>query len=179
MFIHFYKKIQRVPLVVFRNLNLYLSTITIGIILALVFASCGEKYFYEKTYELADNQWSYSDTLHFDVDILDTLKTYHLILDIEHSVEYPYQNNYIYIHTHLPNGEHLGKQVSIDLAEKSGKWNGDCNSETCELRTFIQPNAYFNQVGKHRFSVEQYMRTDSLPDIRSVSLRIQETGMTR
>jgi len=56
----------------FRNLSLYL-------IFALVFTSCGETYFYEKTYELPDNQWSYADTLNFEVDITDTIKTYNLI----------------------------------------------------------------------------------------------------
>lgn len=161
-------------LATFCNLNLYLI-----LVLALSLTSCGETYFYEKTYELPDNQWAYADTLNFEVDITDTIKTYNLILDIEHSVDYPYQNNYVYIHTHLPAGEHLGKQLSIDLAEKSGKWYGECNSETCLVSTIIQPNAYFNQIGKHRFSIEQYMRMDSLPDIHAVSLKIQETGMSR
>ncbi len=174
MFIHFHKKIKEIPFVVFRNLNLYLI-----LVLAFVFASCGESYFYEKTYELPDNQWTYKDTLNFEVDITDTLKTYNLILEMEHNLDYPYQNNYIYIHTHLPQGEHLGKQLSIDLAAKNGKWYGKCNSKTCLFSTIIQPNAYFNQIGKHRFSIEQYMRMDSLPDIHAVSLKIQETGMSR
>ena len=145
----------------------------------VILTSCGETYFYEKTYELPDNQWSYDDTLSFEVDIRDTLKTYNLILDIEHSVDYPYQNNYVYIHTHLPEGTHLGKQVSIDLAEKSGKWYGKCNSETCLASTIIQPNAYFNQIGQHRFVVEQYMRSENLDGIKAISLKIQETGMNR
>ncbi len=147
--------------------------------LIFLFFACGETYFYEKTYELPDAQWSYNDTLHFEVDIEDTIKTYNLLLDIEHSVDYPYQNNYIYIHTHLPSGEHLGKQLSLDFAEKSGKWNGECSGDKCKLRMIIQPNAYFNQIGKHRFSIEQYMRTDSLSGIYALGLKVEETGRTR
>jgi len=161
------------------NDNCLRSNLYIILALALGFSACGETYFYEKTYNLPNTQWSYSDTLDFEVDIQDTIKTYNLILDIEHSADYPFQNNYVYIHTHLPSGEHLGKQLSLDLAQKSGKWNGECSGDKCDLRIVIQQNAYFNQIGKHRFSIEQYMRTDSLSGIYAIGLKVQETGMTR
>jgi len=62
------------------------------LILALIcaFSACTESYFYEKKYELPNAQWTYNDTLNFEVDIQDTIKTYNLILDIEHSTDFPY-----------------------------------------------------------------------------------------
>jgi len=153
--------------------------IALIIAMAFLFPACGEDFFFEKTYDIPNAEWTHKDSLIFEVDIQDTLKTYNLLLDIEHSTDYAFQNNYVFVHTYLPNGEHLGKQLNIDFAEKSGKWNGKCSGEQCKLRAIIQQNAYFNQIGTHRFTIEQFMRIDPLPGIRKVSLRLQETGEER
>ncbi len=153
--------------------------ITCMLAISLLLSACSEDFFFEKSYDLPNAEWSYKDSLVFVVDIQDTLKTYNLLLDIEHSTDYAFQNNYVFVHTYLPNGEHLGKQLNIDLAQKSGKWNGKCSGDKCKLRAVIQQNAYFNEIGSHRFVIEQFMRMDPLPGIQKVSLRLQATGEER
>ncbi len=150
-----------------------------AILLSLLLTSCGEDFYYEQSYDIPNAEWTYKDTLNFDVDIQDTLSTYNLIIDIEHSPEYAYQNNYMYIHTKMPDGQRLGKKLSIDFAEKNGKWNGKCSGKTCKLRVYIQQNAYFNQIGKYQFTLEQYMRMNPLPGIQKLSMRVQKTGDSR
>lgn len=157
-----------------KNLFLALSICSI-----FTLFSCGPDYIYEETFEISNGEWTYSDTLNFDVEITDTLEIYNLYLDIEHSVDYSKQNIYIMIHTQFPSGERIKERVAIDFSDKAGQWYGDCDSETCSLRVNVQQGAFFNLAGKHIFTIEQFMRLDPLPGINSISLRIEDTRQAR
>lgn len=149
------------------------------LIVLLFTLSCGPDYVLDKTYDIKQQQWTYADTLAFEVDITDSLKIYNLYLDIEHSTEFSNQNLYVMIHTEFPSGKRISEKVSLEMANKIGVWFGDCNSEWCDFRIPIQQGAFFNALGKHRFTIEQYTRIDSLPGIKSLSFKIEDTGTTR
>lgn len=141
--------------------------------------SCGPNYIYEQTFEIANTEWAYKDTLDFEVEISDTLEIYNLYLDIEHTTDYAKQNIYIMIYTQFPSGERIKERVAIDFADKMGQWYGTCNNSTCQLRINIQQGAFFNLAGRHRFTIEQYMRINPLPGIKSIAFRIEDTGQKR
>ncbi len=142
-------------------------------------ASCGPNYIYKKEIEIKNAQWTYADSVKYEVEILDTNKIYSLYLDVNHAATYPYQNIYMRIGTAFPKGEKIQERLSIDFADKLGRWNGDCNNRECDLRVTIQENAFFSQAGTYIFTVEQFMRKDSLPDVRSLQLAIEDTGKSR
>lgn len=145
----------------------------LSLLLLFLFSACGPEIIFEKKLSIPDSGWTYTDTLHYEFDIVDTSQVYHLFLQLEHSTDYRNQNLYVKIHTGFPNGQRTAQVLSIDIADKVGRWLGDCRGETCSLDIPIQSNAYFNQVGKHSFTLEQYMRVDPLKDIRSSSFRIE------
>ena len=156
--------------------NLFL---TFSILSIFTLLSCGPNYIFDETIEIAEQGWTYEDTLNFEVEISDTLKIYNLYLDIEHTTDYAKQNIYILIYTQFPSGERIKERVAIDFADKTGKWHGDCNAEKCELRVNIQKGAFFNLAGKHVFTIEQFMRVDPLLGIKNVALRIEDTSQKR
>ena len=141
--------------------------------------SCGPNYVFDQTETIDENGWSYLDTLDFQVNILDTLKMYDLFLSINHSTEFSNQNLYINIFTQFPDKNRLKKRVSIDLANKAGQWYGNCNSEDCEYLVPIQQNTYFNQTGIYTFTIEQFTRTNPLPGINKVGLKVLDLGQSR
>ena len=157
-----------------KNLLLVVSMLTIFTLLG-----CGPNYIFDETIDIAEKGWSYEDTLNFEVEITDTLEIYNLYFDIEHSTDYAKQNIYVLIYTQFPSGERIKERVAIDLADKTGRWHGDCNAEKCNLRVNIQKGAFFNLAGKHVFTIEQFMRVDPLQGIKSISLRIEDTGQKR
>ncbi len=154
--------------------------IVVGVfLLAMSMSSCGENYVFDEEKIIDQAGWSYQDSVSFAVDIKDTTKVYCLYLDIVHDTEYSNQNLYVYINTEFPNGERPGKRLSINLSENSGRWYGDCGKTNCVLRANLQPRAFFNELGKHTFTVKQYMRTDPLQGIESLSLKILDLGEER
>ncbi len=145
----------------------------------LLLFGCGPDYILDQKYDIEKSEWTYADTLNFEVDIQDSLKIYNIHLKIEHSTEFPKQNMYIMIHTQFPSGERISEKLSVELANLGGGWYGDCNSEWCQFSLPIQEGAFFNAIGKHTFTLEQYMRIDPVPGIKNISLKIEDTGKSR
>jgi gliding motility-associated lipoprotein GldH len=137
------------------------------------FWGCGDDLLFEKKSEIPGQSWAYEDTVHFGFTITDTSSAYALLLDVEHTTEYGFQNLYTQIHTRLPDGEIKKQALSLELAASSGKWNGECSSRTCKVEIPIQPKARFKTPGHYRVSFEQYMRQSPLPGIKSIRLKIK------
>ena len=146
---------------------------------ALTCFSCQPDYYYEHQFDIADQQWTYKDTVDFELEILDTTRIYNLYLDLQHGLSYPHQNMYVLIHTTFPTGVRKTQQVSLEMADKTGNWFGKCSSEYCDLRIDLQKGAFFNLPGQYVFTLEQYMRLDPLPGVKSIALRVEETDQNR
>jgi gliding motility-associated lipoprotein GldH len=145
--------------------------------LLLIFAvACSEKetIAFEKTYELPKSEWAYADSLNFEFDIADTTKLYDIVLDIRHTTDFPFQNLYTNIALKFPKGERSQQVVNIDLADNTGKWHGEGTGDTRLYAVNIQTSAFFNQMGKHRYTLQQFMRTDILRGVKSISLKLAE-----
>lgn len=138
-------------------------------------SSCGPRYALRESRDI-EGVWTYADSAVFEVEIADTSKLYTIAVALQHTTDYTFQNLYMRIHTRFPNGERLSQPISLELAGKAGNWLGKCGGKGCKIVIPIQENAFFGARGTHRFVLEQYMRTDSLPGIRSTGLHIYETG---
>ncbi len=163
----------------YHNHSLKQLSFFITCIFIVSFLSCSNNYFYEKTIPLKENGWLYDDPVSFDFEIQDTLKIYNLLLDIVHDKDFSKQNLYVKIHTSFPGGETIQQTLSFDFMDKKGLWHGDCSGDVCELRVYMQQGAFFNALGKHRIKIEQYMRFEPVKSIKSISLRIEDTGQMR
>ncbi len=150
-----------------------------ALIIGLSLFSCGEDYVYDKEYKISESTWNYTDTLNYNFVIEDTTSIYNLYLEINHSSNYAYQNLYTNIHTKFPAGERIEEVLSIELADKTGNWLGNCKSESCNLLIPIQQNAYFNAPGTYEITLEQYMRKNSLSGIRKVGFKLEKTTQSR
>ena len=151
-------------------------------ILSLAFffcVSCGENYLFDKKISLEKGEWSYDNSLDFTFDITDTTHIYNLLLEVDHSIDYAYQNCYFKIHTQFPSGEKTEQLLSIDLADGVGRWQGDCSGESCTVLLDIQKKAFFNALGEHTITLEQYMRKNPLKGIKSLAIKLEDTGLKR
>ncbi len=135
-------------------------------------SSCGEKTFYEIEFVDNDEFWSYNEIKTCQFSISDTTKKYDLILDVEHSADFGFQNMYFKIKTTFPDGKHIAQQLPINLADNRGKWYGKCNAATCELRVVLQHQIYFKSIGDYSIEMEQYSRERNLEGIKKISFKI-------
>ena len=145
-------------------------------ILLLLSACHSEVVFSAK--KIFDNDvWTYSDNMSIQIDNKDTIQRYDLLLEVEHSLEYRYQNIYLNIHTKFPDGNTRSQSLSIDFADKIGRWQGKCSSGYCSLPIVLQENIYFNQVGQYELVLEQHTRVDSLLGMSGLQFIVARTKL--
>lgn len=144
-------------------------------ILSVFVISCTTKVVYKHTVKIENGFWTYENPAQFSFSVQDTSILYRLALNIEHGDDYPYENLYVKIHTEYPDQSTKADVVSLELADHSGLWNGACRRNTCRVNIPLQEKTYFSDPGDYTLQLEQYMREDSIPGIRSLELILVKT----
>ena len=147
--------------------------------LIILFTSCKEKYAFEKTYQFDNKEWTYADSLSFDFQIPDTNDVYSLFLEVQHGTDYSYENLYTNIKTIFPSGKTIENPLSLELADKTGRWYGKCSGKNCTYLLPIQEKAYFNEVGTFQLKIEQYMREERIEGINGIGFKLKELEIER
>ncbi|MEO0340193.1 MAG: gliding motility lipoprotein GldH [Bacteroidota bacterium] len=142
------------------------------LVLLSMFASCAERFDQEVIHKIDDDIWKYQETLDFDFKVDDTTALYTFFMDIDHSIDYPFQNLYTKIQTTYPDAEVKEDVLSFELCDDFGLWQGKCRGELCKVRVPLQTKARFKSVGDYTLSFEQYTRRDSLSGLRQLALRV-------
>ncbi|MFT4971749.1 MAG: gliding motility-associated lipoprotein GldH [Paraglaciecola sp.] len=148
-------------------------------LLAFTLFSCGKSYLYNEEIAILNDAWTDTDSLNFQFNIPDTSKIYNILLDVEHSPEYAFQNMYVEIYTAFPSGERIKEMISLELANRAGVWYSDCGSSSCALEIPIQEGAFFNQAGDYEITIKQFMRKNPLEGVQGMGLKIEDTGNVR
>lgn len=147
--------------------NFYLLFLTISLI------SC-DNTVYENYYSFENESWNSDSLKSFDFEIMDTLATYSLSLNVRHSINYEYQNLFIFV-----SGE-VNDTIELMLADKNGKWKGSGISDVREFTHSLKKEKTFSKKGKHSINIEQAMRygvsekIQHLPNILNVGLIIKK-----
>lgn len=142
---------------------------------------------FEKNRDISRSEWAADDKPFFELDLApeDTAFYYNIYVNVRHTDAYPYSNLWMLIGTRAP-GDSTGvsRRVELPLADTYGKWLGSGvngmvvtnNDDVFEHRIPIQQNAVFDKPGRYRFTFEQNMRQNPLPNILSVGLRIEKAA---
>ena len=136
-------------------------------------ASCGgPEVVYNKQQDFPNGGWAYADSVTFVYPVTDTTAQYDLVLTVDHTTDFAYQNFYVQLDTYLPDGQHLSQPLSLQLADNFGEWYGECSKESCVIEIALQQGTRFTEIGEHRLVVTQFSREDELQDITEVGFRI-------
>lgn len=137
----------------------------------MIILACNTSPIYELGFTFENQQWSNEDIKSFSFTAPDTVSQFDLILDLEHSVDYRYENLYVELETIFPDKEAVTDQISIPLINKDGEWVGRGNTVK-HLRVYLQQALRFKQAGDHTIHIRQYSREQSLTGLHTISLAI-------
>ena len=140
----------------------------------LTLAACGSNYVYQQEKTFANGVWTYRDSAVFEFDIQDTTLLYNLYFNMAAQPTFEHENMYVHLHTAFPSGLRMSKVRSFDVFDPQGNMLGK-GSAPATQHIMLQENTFFNQLGKYRIVVEQYMREDSISGIQSVGLDVERT----
>ena len=159
--------------------------LALGILLLL--ASCLESPTYQAQHSIPKNAWAYAHKPSFSFDITDTAARYHAYFLIRHTDAYPFSNIWVWVETQQPGDSTFNRvRVEVPLADRQGNWlaRGDnglaMGSSTGAIWEHRMPLSrgdapvIFPKAGRYTIRFEQAMRTNPLPEVLQVGLRIEK-----
>lgn len=138
-------------------------------------ASCDENRVYEANVDFPDKQWAVDSIPAFEFEVTDPSKSYNIYWNVRNTVAYPYRNLYLTYYIEDTAGHQLTKDLHNMLLfePKTGKPYGSGLGDIFSHQFMALPNYKFDKAGMYRIRLEQYMRTDTLPEILSVGTRVE------
>lgn len=146
------------------------------IISVMLLAGCDSNRVYEKNIDFRNKQWVVNDTVKFQFEIKAPQKAYNVYWNVRNSISYPYRNLYLTYYLEDTLGHRIAKDLhNVLLFEpKTGKPYGDGLGDIFTHQFLALPGYKFDTAGIYQIRLEQYMRTDTLQDILSVGVRVEE-----
>lgn len=151
----------------------------IVVVFSLLLLSCDENRVYEANVDFPNKQWAVDSIPVFEFEVKDPNKPYNIYWNVRNTVAYPYRNLYITYHIE----DTAGHRVTTDLHNmllfepKTGKPYGSGLGDIFSHQFMALPNYKFDKAGMYRIRLEQYMRTDTLPEIISVGTRVEDAAV--
>ncbi|MBO4645583.1 MAG: gliding motility lipoprotein GldH [Bacteroidales bacterium] len=176
-----------------------------GLLLSmLLFPACNKGVLMEKIVVFDNEVWKQNEYVECEVDIEDTAQYYTLYLNIRNSVDYEYQNLYLFVDLVTPDSMEYRDTTEIYLADVYGNWYGrggrlkdrqyyflcmhtplkygmmnvpyptTINDKTVSVNEYYPVRVQFPQKGKYVFRFHQAMRTDALKGIANFGLTVKE-----
>lgn len=141
----------------------------------LVIVGCDSSRIYEENADLPKAIWREDSIKAFQFQIEDAMQPYNLYVNITNKVDYPYYNLYYryWLADSLNRSLKTGLMNADLFDAKSGEPKGSGVGDIFDHQSPILENYTFPSEGTYSISFQQYMRTDSLPGIRSVGTRVE------
>ncbi len=139
---------------------------------SILFFSCDRARIFEKNQDIPETGWKADNVLKFDVDIKDPATPTNFYINVRNADGYPYGNIFLFIKTKFPNGKMSDDTLECILADEKGKWLGNGLGDIYDNQILFKKNVRFPIAGKYTFEIQHAMRSDVIPLIMDVGLRI-------
>ncbi len=135
--------------------------------------ACKDDITYKEIFEIPEAGWDYEHPAHFSFEVRDTSRYQNMILNVTHTPDYEWQNLYVKIYTDFPKNRRDTQILSIELADKTGKWFGKRSGDGITAPILLQERFRFEDPGNYKLRIEQNMRKNPLKHVRKLELMLQ------
>ena len=129
----------------------------------VIFISCDNSIVFEKYKSFENQEWNTDSLVSFDYTITDTISKYKRVLNVRHSVEYEYQNLFLFI-----TSDYSRDTIELLLADKSGKWLGSGIGDIREIKTLLATEKVYPKKENKTIKIEQAMRYGAAEKIKNL-----------
>jgi gliding motility-associated lipoprotein GldH len=138
-------------------------------------SSCDSNRVFEKNIAIPNHSWDVKNRPLFEVNIDDTISLHNIYVNIRHKSHYHYANLYIFITIKFPNGKFAKDTLECVFADANGRWKGKGLGDIWDNQVLWKSKVKFPLKGKYIFEYEHAMRTEQVPFIMDVGLRVEKT----
>jgi len=140
--------------------------------IALLLVGCTDVMF-QQSEQVPNKNWEQGRNISFDVEVLDTMKSFDFYIDLRTESTYSYANIFMFVNTAFPSGKTARDTVECILADKTGRWLGSGLGDIKDNHILFKENVRFPNSGTYTFEFEQGMREDLLAGILDLGISIE------
>jgi gliding motility-associated lipoprotein GldH len=143
-----------------------------SLLLLCLLAGCGPSH-PVSSHRFDDGFWALSDSVVLSWSLQDTSLLNHpgsLRLGLVVAEDYPYQNMWVRIRVQPPTGPASERNLQLMLMDAAGNWYGEPEGGSHRVETSLTDSLRLGQPGQWRFTLKQWMRTDTLQAVEEISL---------
>ena len=118
----------------------------------VMFISCDSSIVFEEYKSFENQKWNTDSAAFFNYATSDTTSKNTIKIKLRHTVEYEFQNLFLFIETDVMD------TVELMLANKEGMWLGSGIGDVREFEFEYQNAKLFSKKGNYSFKIEQAMR---------------------
>jgi gliding motility-associated lipoprotein GldH len=145
------------------------------LVLCGLLSSCDKSRIFEENKAIPESGWDSSNVVSFQVDITDPATPANFYVNVRNADGYPYSNLFLFVTTKFPNGKKATDTLECTLADENGKWLGKGVGDIYDNRIPFKRNVRFPLAGTYTFDIMQGMRTNNVPLIMDIGLRIEKS----
>ena len=131
--------------------------------ITLTFFSCNPTTVFDGDKSFKNQEWNTDSLVTFDYFINDTITKHKLILKIRHSVDYEFQNLFLFIYSGSSKDT-----IELLIADNRGKWLGNGVGDIREVEIVIENEKIYNKKENQTITIEQAMRYGSNEKINNL-----------
>ena len=140
----------------------------------VMFISCDSSIVFEEYKSFENQNWNTDSVAFFNYANSDTTSKNTIKINLRHTVEYEFQNLFLFIETDVMD------TVELMLANKEGMWFGSGIGDVREFEFEYQNAKLFSKKASYTFKIEQAMRygmdekIQTLNNVLAVGLSIEK-----
>ena len=144
-----------------------------GLILFFFITACKNNILYHEIHPLPDDIWDVNNQQLFSFSIENNQIPYNIYIHVSNTTDYPNSNLWLFIKTIAPYGDTLPDTLDYMLADKSGKWYGECFANVCDNKVLYKNRVRFARAGLYKIELVHGMRTLKMPHLEEVGISIE------
>ncbi|MCB8965235.1 MAG: gliding motility lipoprotein GldH [Bacteroidales bacterium] len=143
------------------------------------FVACDRSAVFDQSVIIPNEEWNKDSLAVFTIPVTDTIVAYNLFVNIRNNEDYQFQNFYLFIDIHAPNGAFIRDTFECYLADDHGKWFGKGRGRIYDNRFLYRRSVKFSTRGDYRVQLQQAMRVDNLKGLVNVGVRMEREGASQ
>jgi len=147
-------------------------------ILILLFAGCDDSRIFETNHDFTIGEWPSTDTVSFNIDIPDSVGVYNVLVNVRNTIDF--NTARIFIQYELSDSSAVLRNRMLEqnlFNKKTGEPYGESGLRYIYFHQFlVEPKIKFPHKGTYQVKLYHMMRYDTLPEIRSVGVRVEKAA---
>lgn len=142
----------------------------------ILLSGCDSSRLFEENSDFENKVWTSGDIRSFTFDIVEPDLGYNIYFNVRNTMNYPHYNLYISYHLRDSLNRVIKEELkNVNLFDpKTGKPEGNSSlGDIFDHKFLLLENFKFENPGKKKLDLQQYMRYDSLPEIVSTGIRVE------